>query len=67
MYFIGSQKQTSCPCFSCDGVNLIPSSWYSAVFWMKDENNADNTQFQLLLSSAYTKSRTFQFLTLPPQ
>lgn len=33
---------------------------------IQDENSVDNTpMFKLLLSSAYTKSRTFQLLTTP--
>lgn len=33
---------------------------YNAVFWIFDENNVSNTNFQLLQSSAYTKSGMFQ-------
>ena len=32
-----------CPGFGWDRVNFLLSSWYSAVFWILCENNADNT------------------------
>lgn len=39
----------------------ILSTWHSAVFWIQYGNNVDNAVvFWLLLSSAHSKSRTFQ-------
>ena len=32
-----------CPGFGWDRVNFLPSSWYSAVFWIECENTVDNT------------------------
>lgn len=51
-----------CPGFSWDRVNFLLSSWYSALFCIDYERKVDNTlKFQLLLSSACPRSRTFQF------
>lgn len=59
--FSNIKKRLHCPGFGWDRVNFLPSSWYSAVLWIQYENNVDNTLvFLLLLSSAYSKSRTFQ-------
>ena len=58
----------TCPGFGWDRVNFFLSTWYSAVFWIQGENNVGNTlMFQLLLSSAYLKPRTFQFPMLCQQ
>ena len=47
MYFssikLFKNKLASCPAFGWDRVNCLPSSWYSAVFWVQYENNVDNT------------------------
>lgn len=32
-----------CPDFGWDRVNFLPSCWCNAVFWIKYENNVDNT------------------------
>lgn len=51
------------------GIELM-CSWCGAVLWIQDENNIENTSvltFQSLLSSAYTKSKTFQLTKLPCQ
>ena len=37
----------ACPDFSWD--NFLPSSWYSAVFWIQYENNGDNTLMFLVV------------------
>lgn len=43
--------------------NFLPSSEYSAMFWVQYANNIDNTlMFYLLLSSVYNKSKTSQLL-----
>ena len=33
----------SCPGFSWDRVNCLPSSWYSVMFQVQYEKNVDNT------------------------
>ena len=32
-----------CPGFGWNKVNFLLSSWYSAVFWIQDKKNVDNT------------------------
>lgn len=52
-----------CPGFCWDSVKFLPSSLYSVVFWIQEEN-ADNTPFfffQLALLGTDPQSRTFQF------
>lgn len=54
----------NCPCFVCNRVNFLHSSWYSAVFWICDPNRA----YEILLqSSACTEPRNFLLLMLPCQ
>lgn len=50
-----------CPDFGRDRVN------FPSPFSVLCENDVDNTAFQLLLSSAYNKSRMFELLMLPGQ
>lgn len=50
-----------CPSLSWDRVNFVLSSWYSAVFCFKYENNIYNTLIFWVLLTAYSKSRAFQF------
>lgn len=55
------------PSFSWDGAHFLPSSWCSAVLdlgWQTCWHHAD---LWLLLSRAYTQSRTCQLLMLPCQ
>lgn len=54
-----------CPGFSWDRVNFLPSSWYTAVFQIRYENNVDYTLiFLMLLNGACPKSRTYHDFTL---
>lgn len=32
-----------CPSFGWDRVNFPPTKWYSAVFWILDDNNVDDS------------------------
>ena len=43
LWSVSAIQVGGCPGFGWDKVNSLPSSWYSAVFWIKDENNVDNT------------------------
>lgn len=45
------------PGFVWDRVNFLLSVWYSAVFWIWDENNVDNARVFWLLSRAYSASQ----------
>jgi len=45
-------------------VNFLPGSWCSAVFWIWDENNVDNTLMVLVVTKQAT---TFQLLVLACQ
>jgi len=54
--------------FGCDRVNFLCSSLYGAMFGICAGNSVDNTGiFSLLLSSAYTASKTFLLHTPPYQ
>ena len=33
----------ACPAFGWDRVNCLPSSWYSALFWISGEKTVENT------------------------
>lgn len=49
------------PGFGWDRAHFLPSSWYSAAFWIQYENNVEGTvMFWLLLSSSCPRSRTLQ-------
>ena len=48
--FLINQIQT-CPGFGWDRVNFLPSSWYSAVFWILCENTVDNTLMVLVAAT----------------
>lgn len=49
------------PGFGWERAHFLPSSWYSAAFWIQYENNVEGTvMFWLLLSSSCPKSRTLQ-------
>lgn len=50
--------------FSWDRVNFLHSSSCGAMFWVCTENSAETPTFLLLLSSAYTESRSLLFLKL---
>lgn len=47
---------SECPGFSAEIFILLPSSWYSAMFWTWDVNNADKT---LIFFIACTEPETF--------
>lgn len=56
---------TAVSAFGWERVNFLLSSWYMVVFWIYCKNKVYNSLMsQLLLSSAYPKSRTFSFLML---
>ena len=38
-----AKHSSRCPGFRWDRVNFLPSSWYSAMFWIQYEKNVDNT------------------------
>lgn len=60
-----SSSLTMCTDFIWDRVCFLLSGWYSALFRIQYENNIDEIlMFSLLLSSAYPKSKTSQFLLL---
>lgn len=50
--------------FGWDRVNFLYCSSYGAMFWVCNNNTADTPTFLLLLSSAYTESRSLLFLKL---
>lgn len=51
---------TAVSAFGWERVKFLLSSWYMVVFWIYCKNNVYNSLMsQLLLSSAYPKSRTF--------
>lgn len=55
-----------CPGFGGDRVRVLYGVWYSAVFWIQDENTVDNAlMFQQLQSSANTELRNFQLSYCP--
>lgn len=61
-YFLPVYLIWGCTDFDRDRVNFFSSIWYSALFWIYQENNVDNTPiFWLLLRSAYFKSRILSF------
>jgi len=43
---MSSLEVPQCAGFGWDRVNYLPSSWYSTVFWIWNENNVENPPCQ---------------------